>query len=100
MKRIYLILLISVLSMYATFGQNYADKEQSKTEGIQYRHSIGASLWMIANFTNDSPDYYLLTYGYRLSKDNRVFVEYNTWRYEEPLGTYGDSDEFYPNPMP
>ncbi len=25
-----------------------------------------------------------------------LFIEYNTWKYEEPLGTYGDSEESYP----
>jgi len=27
---------------------------------------------------------------------DRIFVEYNTWKFSEPLGTYGNSDEYYP----
>ncbi|WP_321368457.1 hypothetical protein [uncultured Draconibacterium sp.] len=31
-----------------------------------------------------------------MSTKDRIFIEYNTWKYEEPMGTYGDSDEMYP----
>ena len=51
---------------------------------------------MLGNFLSDSPDYYLLTYGFRLFRKDRVFVEFNTWKYAEPLGTYSKSEEFYP----
>jgi len=51
---------------------------------------------MLGNFLADSPDYYLLTYGYRLTNKNRIFVEFNTWKYSEPLGAYGKSKELYP----
>ena len=82
------------------FGQSATQPNEGstdrKTEEVKYKHSLGASLWMLSNFSNESADYYLLTYGHRISKRDRVFVEYNTWKYEEPLGTYGDSDELYP----
>lgn len=68
----------------------------TKASTIKYKHSIGSSFFMLGNFLEDSPDYYLLTYGYQLTKKDRVFVEFNTWRYSEPLGTYGKSEEFYP----
>ncbi|MFK7951489.1 MAG: hypothetical protein AB8B73_01485 [Ekhidna sp.] len=84
-----LMLLIATLS----FGQtNSVDKE----DGIKYKHTIGSSLFMLGNLLEDSPDYYLLTYGYRLNKRDRIFAEFNTWKYAEPLGTYGKSEEFYP----
>ena len=51
---------------------------------------------MISNFFPDPADYYLLTYGYQPSEKNRFFAEFNTWKYEEPIGTYGDSEEYYP----
>ena len=52
---------------------------------------------MLGNvLADESPDYYLLTYGYRLTKKDRIFAEFNTWQYSEPLGTYGKSEEFYP----
>lgn len=80
-----------VISITLAFSQN-----QSHTNEVKYRHSIGASLWMLYNFSEESADYYLLTYGYQLTAKDRIFAEYNTWKYEEPMGTYGDSEEFYP----
>jgi len=93
-----------VLSMFSVtisgFGQKSSQSEntssQTEQNYIQYRHSIGASVFMLGNFLSDSPDYYLLTYGYRITKKDRVFAEFNTWKYSEPLGTYGKSEEFYP----
>ncbi len=96
----------TIFLLVAAFFWNHAQSQQTpppdnqntgnQTEEVLYRHSIGASLWMLFNFTEESADYYLFTYGYRLSTKDRVFVEYNTWKYEEPMGTYGDSEEFYP----
>lgn len=89
-------LLISTLS----FGQDSSGDNQNdlidKKEAIKNKHSIGSSLFMLGNLLEDSPDYVLLTYGYRLSKRDRIFTEFNTWKYAEPLGTYGKSEEFYP----
>jgi len=68
----------------------------SQNKNPKYKHSIGSSLFMFGNFLEDSPDYVLLTYGYRLTEKDRIYTEFNTWRYSEPLGTYGKSEEFYP----
>ncbi len=93
-------LLISImLTASHVFGQNSSSAESlpSKEESqINYRHTLGSSLFMLGNFLPDSPDYYLLTYGYRFTQKDRVFAEFNTWKYFEPLGTYGKSKEFYP----
>ena len=82
------------------FSQNNSPSDslssQKEKHIIKYRHSIGASLFMVSNFFPESADYYLLFYGYRLSQKDRIFVEFNTWKYSEPLGTYGHSEEFYP----
>ena len=91
MKKLSLIFLIGAMSISMAFSQN-----QRQAEEPEYRHSIGASLFMIANFLDEPADYYLLTYGYRLTEKDRVFIEYNTWKYGEPMGTYGDSEELYP----
>lgn len=90
-----LIILMSAISL--VFGQSKLSKDSSiyDTEH-QLKHSLGASFFMLGNFFSDSPDYYLLTYGNRLTKKSRVFVEFNTWKYAEPLGTYGKSKAFYP----
>jgi hypothetical protein len=94
---------ISVVFMLVTtfsFAQNNSLTEdlsgQTGVKTIEYKHSIGASFFMLGNLLSDSPDYYLLTYGYRLTKKDRVFAEFNTWKYAEPLGTYGKSEELYP----
>lgn len=93
------ILLISVLTSSTLLSQiNEAKKvtSSSSDNSIEFRHSIGSSLFMLGNFLDDSPEYYLLTYGYRLTQKDRVFAEFNTWKYSEPLGTYGKSEELYP----
>jgi len=93
------LLIVSMLTFSFVFSQERTieDSSLTKTENqIKYRHSLGSSFFMLGNFLSDSPDYYLLTYGYRLTKKDRVFVELNTWKYSEPLGTYGNSEVFYP----
>lgn len=92
------LLIAFVLTTSTVFGQNSTNTNSpsSDTDDVMYKHSIGASLFMLSNFFDDAADYYLLTYGYQIDQKNRIFVEFNTWKYEEPLGTYGDSDELYP----
>jgi hypothetical protein len=90
------LMLVSICS----FGQDNSSIDSlssHKGNEIKYRHTLGSSFFMLGNFLSDSPDYYLLTYGYRLTKKDRIFVEFNTWKYSEPLGTYyAKSKEFYP----
>ena len=93
MKNFSLAILIGALCTTMIFSQ---DNTYGETEEHIQRHSIGASIFMISNFFPDPADYYLLTYGYRLTQQDRVFVEFNTWIYPEPMGTYGNSDEGYP----
>ena len=69
---------------------------QQRNPEPRYRHSIGSSLFMLGNLFSDSPEYILLTYGYRLTQKDRIYTEFNTWKYSEPLGTYGKSKEKYP----
>jgi len=86
-----------ILSSNVLFGQRDSlSRSKKKNQELQNRHSLGASLFMVLNFFPDPADYYLLTYGYRLNKQERVFIEFNTWKYAEPLGTYGSSEKFYP----
>ena len=84
----------TTLFLIITFAAaSFAQESEPK-----YRHSLGSSLFMLGNLSSDSPDYFLLTYGYRLTKKDRVFAEFNTWKYKQPLGqgVYNKSDEFYP----
>jgi len=99
MNQLIKILLISIISISTLFCQNNElDNVTQSHSGndIKNRHSIGASIFMLGNFLDDSPEYYLLTYGYRLTQKDRIFVEFNSWKYSEPLGTYGKSETLYP----
>lgn len=100
MKKLILTTIVAVMFTTLAFCQNptNTDSLSSKTETkeLKYRHSIGASLFMLYNFFPESADYVLLTYGYELTQKDRVFVEFNSWKYSEPMGTYGDSEESYP----
>jgi hypothetical protein len=82
-----------MVSITSTFGQTNNSKIEKQ---IQYRHSLGLSFFMLGNLFPDPADYYLLTYGYRLTEKDRIFIEFNTWKYAEPLGTYPNSKEKYP----
>jgi len=87
--------LLVIFMLVATFSIGQ-DKSPIENNNVRYKHSLGSSLFMLGNFLEDSRDYYLLTYGYQLTKKDRIFAEFNTWRYSEPLGTYGKSAAFYP----
>jgi len=91
MKKYSLIVLLSLASTCLLFSQH--EKENQAEEN---RHSIGASLFMISNFLPDPADFGLLSYGYRLTPKDRIYAEFITWKYSEPLGTYGNSETFYP----
>ncbi|MBJ2176464.1 hypothetical protein JBL43_19595 [Aureibaculum sp. A20] len=93
------ILIILLLAATAVFGQKTTsiDLLSDVTDNqIKHNYSIGSSFFMLGNLLPDTPDYYLLTFGYQFTKKDRIFTEFNTWKYSEPLGTYGDSEEFYP----
>lgn len=92
-------IILFVFSFSFLFGQNKASDKLISIDTethVKYRNSVGASFFMLGNFLEESPDYVLFTYGYRLTKKDRVFAEFNTWKYAEPLGTYNKSEEFYP----
>ncbi|MFC2152221.1 hypothetical protein ACFLSE_06800 [Bacteroidota bacterium] len=98
--KITLSILILILSISQIFSQDLSKTDSVSTkvekQKINHRHSIGSSLFMLGNFSADPPDFYQLSYGYRLTKKDNIIVEAITWKYSEPLGTYGHSDEFYP----
>ena len=93
-------LIIILLAGTFVFGQNNLPSDsvlsQKEKQPIEYRHSIGVSLFMVLNFFPDPADYVLVNYGYRLTQKDRVYVEFNSWKYSEPIGTYGESEELYP----
>jgi len=94
------LLIIFILAGTFVFSQNNSPSDslssQKEKDIIKNRHSIGASLFMMLNFFPEPADYYLLTYGYQLTRKDRIFAEFNTWKYNEPIGTYENSEESYP----
>ncbi len=96
-----LSVLIFVLSITSTFSQILAQTEsvsvQTEKQEIFRRHSIGSSLFVSFNyFVEDPADYYILSYGYQLTQKDVFIVEAWTWKYNEPLGTYDNSEKMYP----
>lgn len=96
-----LLTLISILLITLKFSQVFAqtDSTLSGTEkdNPYGRHSIGSSLFLLGNLSpGDPPNYFLLNYGYQITRNDIIFAEAITWTYYEPLGTYGTSDKHYP----
>jgi len=91
------VLAFSACSIFGQESNNSGSESTAKVNTeVAYKHSIGASLFMVTNFFAEPADYYLLTYGYQSSQKNRFFIEFNTWKYSEHIGTYENSDDFYP----
>ena len=64
---------------------------QAKTDD---NYQINASLFMLANFTNDSPHYGHLEISKAINPTSLIGVEFLTWQYSNPLGIpYGPSYE-------
>lgn len=91
---IFMLLGLFVFGQNSSFPDSLISPKEVKL--VKYSHSIGASLLMVSNFFPESADYYLLTYGYQFTQNDKFIVEFNTWKYAEPLGTYGNSKELYP----
>ncbi len=91
LKNLSLLFLIGVLLSTNTFCQN-----QSRNDEIKYPNSFGGSVFMILNIFPDPADYYQLNYGIQFTNKDHFIVEAITWKYNEPLGTYGNSEELYP----
>ena len=94
----FLITLFVLIFVTLAVGQSgaAADTTVTSTQTIVHPHSIGSSLWMIGNLFPDPAYYYQLSYGYQFTAKDNVIIRALTWTYSEPLGTYGDSKEFYP----
>lgn len=58
----------------------------SSDESGHRRHLLSSSLFMVADLFPDSPSFYQLSYGHRLTPDDVLIVEAITWTYHAPLG--------------
>lgn len=79
-----------------------AVQAQTNAEPMAHRHFVGSSAWvMIGALMDESPEFYQLNYGYRLTTRDVVSVEAITWKYGAPLGipygpAFGAAEEDYP----
>lgn len=101
MKKLSLTVIIIALFTTMVFSQGLTQagfvKPDPENKEAFYKHFLGSSLWVIYDkFTSDPADFYQLNYGYQFSAKDVLIVEAITWKYNEPLGTYGDSERKYP----
>ena len=98
--KITLSTLFFFLCISLAFSQESTETDSLSTKKekqiVQYRHSIGGSLFMVMNLFPESADYYQFNYAYQLTQKDLVIADLRTWKYNEPIGTYGNSDVLYP----
>lgn len=81
-----LLLLLLALSFFNALSQVSQTGDKPRT------HFVSSSLFMMANFFPESPNYYQLNYGIRLRPKDALIFEAITWEYRAPLGIpYGKS---------
>ncbi len=65
-----------------------------QVQANEQKCEINASLFMLANFTNDSSNYGHVNLSYVVSQKSSVGIEFLTWEYSEPLAvTYADKGD-------
>ena len=75
--------------------------QSQNTDSPRKKHFVGSTLFVLANFMPNPPQYYQLNYGYRITPKDVISVEAITWTYPAPLGIpYGpdfeNPDTHYP----
>lgn len=99
MKKLFSVTLMIALFAIHTFSQNSKQENyisgQTEKQEINWRHSIGSSIFLLGNI-GDSVNFAQLNYGYQLTHKDLITAEVITWTYYEPLGTFGSSEKFYP----
>ncbi len=81
------LLIITLFTGFAVVAQT------TSKEGNEKKYFIGSSAFMLANFTDDPPNFYQLNYGYRLTPKDVISIEAITWEYKGPLGRpYGENE--------
>ena len=89
MQKKIVLLLVAVVTAHSVFGQS------AKQDSTFKRFFIGSSLMMLGNLSpNNTPDFYQLNFGYRITTKDVVSIEAITWKYAWSLGIpYGKSFE-------
>jgi len=90
-----LVLLMTMLNYGSVFSQNKQQNAPSK------QYLIGSSLLMLANLSEDSPEFYQLNFGFYLTSKDIIAIEFLTFKHKSPLTipygpSFSDPDENYP----
>lgn len=100
MTKLILTILACAITINMAISQNTTQAtdnlSDNKKEEVMYKHSIGVSPLMLYNFSEESADFVSITYAFQATQKDRVSAEFRSWKYAEPMGTYGNSEEFYP----
>lgn len=88
--------MFTTIAFSQALTQTDSENTQVEKQKVDRPHSIGSSLWVLANALPDSDHFYQLSYGYQFTEKDNIIIDAHTWTYDEPFGTYGSSDEFYP----
>jgi hypothetical protein len=75
-----LLIVTTLITSLTVFADSTNTNENYK------KHFIGSTAFILANLTPDSPNYYQLNYGYRITPKDVVSIEAITWEYKGPLG--------------
>lgn len=68
---------------------------------VTKQHFIGSSLLMLANLSEDSPEFYQLNFGFFLTSKDIISIEFLTFKHKSPLTipygpSFTDPEENYP----
>lgn len=96
-----LIILASIVFFtihdHPILAQENSALSANEDDNQSAQHSIGSTVFLLGNLApGKPPHFFLLNYGYRLSRNDIIFAEAITWTYYEPLGSYGSSEKLYP----
>jgi len=76
--------------------------QQNKNDSTRYYECyVGTSAFLLGNLSPNSPSFYQLNVGYRITPKDVVSLELITWKYSAPLGipygpSFGDKANNYP----
>ncbi|MBK6266065.1 hypothetical protein JKA74_13560 [Marivirga sp. S37H4] len=95
-------LILSILVF--TFAFTKANSQTQPQDSTYKKFFVGSTLFILGNFIPDdpnAPDFAQLSFGYRLTSEDVISVEANTWKYAWPLGipfgvSYQAPEEKYP----
>ncbi|HAM98997.1 MAG TPA: hypothetical protein DCQ26_10350 [Marinilabiliales bacterium] len=95
-RKVVQTVILGFLSVGTLFSQ-----QNTKTTDTYYRCFAGSSAFLLGNLSSNSPSFYQLNFGYRITSKDVVSLEAITWKFDAPLGipygpSYGDESENYP----